>query len=185
MTLSKLLNGRHSSLTLCFFISVLGLHPAHALHEDFVNQNYMRPAWVGVGALTGIYVVSQLNDGPIFFGTLHGLSSLYLIHSLPENLSRTQMIVPLATLAMSILNFALLNNNDKYSKHDVFLYNTLGVGSIVSYAIWQHSTRGGSYTQNKFLKKSTNRSFQWSVYPLISQNSIIKKSFGTSFEMFF
>lgn len=164
------------------FMMVFARQSAYAMHEDFINHNYARPGWVGLSAVAGVYFISELDGGPIFFGSMYGLGALYLMnerYSLQEDV--TQLVVPLTTLTLSVLNFWLLSDDDKYSKHDVFLYNTIGVGSIVGYAIWEHSTGHAHYAR----ADSSYASSRWSVYPFFRRNQGGEQRLGANFEVFF
>lgn len=124
-----------------FFISALFFSKnSHALHDDFENHNYARPTFASIGLITGVYVLSEIDGGPIIFGTVYSLSALYLLnerYTIDSDL--TQLMIPLGLFTLSLVNFALLNEEDDFSKNDVFIYNTVGLSLLAAYAIWEHS----------------------------------------------
>jgi hypothetical protein len=125
-----------------------GFAKADTLFENLDNREFHRPAWYGAGAVTGIFLVSQGADGPSIFGGLYAISTLYLMNEwyTQEN-DVTELIVPFGSLVMSVTNFALLSNDDKYDKNDVFVYNLAGSAALVGYAYWEHRMRSRGIAQ--------------------------------------
>ncbi len=159
------------SMLFYFVLSLLSAPSAQAMHEDFENENYKRPALVATGAVSGIYLVSRLNDSPIFFGAIFGMTSLYLMNEWYRNEEEwLNLIVPFATLTLSLINFTLLNNDDEYSKHDVFLYNTIGVGAILMYATVEHARHHGHFSEFEKSRRKKREENYGRVLPIIGAN---------------
>lgn len=124
---------------LCLSVFFISQHVL-AIHTDFENHNYTRPALVGLGAISGIFLVSEMENGPTTFAALYSMGTLYLMREwYRDEQELTELVVPFGLLTMAVLNAALFADENDYTSHDVFIYNIAGSGLLTAYAMWEHA----------------------------------------------
>jgi hypothetical protein len=130
---------------------------AQAIHTDIENRNYTQPALIGLGAISGAFLISEMENGPTIFATLYSMGTLYLMREwYRDEQELTDLVVPFGLLTMAVLNAALFTDED-----DVFIYNIAGAGLLTAYAMWEHAQMTPGQRRRK------NQSNQVEIWPLI------------------
>lgn len=145
------------------FLSVLLLCSlARAETNDIVELNtpespqaYAPPSkrkWILFSAaeVATIALVSQTENGPLVFGGIYAAGALFLMREVIVGPKDSDMVLPFGMLAMSVLNFALLNNNSRFSYGNIFTYNLVGAGLLTTYAWWDDGHRNGRHRSYAF-----------------------------------
>lgn len=111
-----------------------------ASHDSFEKSEFTRPILLGTAALAGTYFISVMDEGPAVFAGLYSMGALYLLHEWKKNkkYETSDLIVPFGLLSLALVNITLLRDHDRYSQHDIFIYNTTGIGLLTAYTIWVH-----------------------------------------------
>jgi len=147
----------HSVGTLIFLIGFFATALARAETNDIVELNtpespqaYQPPSptkWILFSAaeVATIALVSQTENGPLIFGGIYAVGSLFLMREIFVEPKDSNYVLPFGMLAMSVLNFALLNNNSQFSYGSVFSYNLVGAGLLTAYAWWNDWHRNGRH----------------------------------------
>jgi hypothetical protein len=155
---------------------------AHAETFDATDLNQPEPTAVydheshlkkyllfGAAEVATIYLVSQTQNGPIIFGGIYAAGALFTMRETfyAHDEDPVDLFVPIGMLTMSVLNFALLNNDSRYTYNDVFFYNLGGAAILNAYALWDNSQRRSdghrkSYSFLPFVRES-HTGFAWQL----------------------